>query len=125
MANRDITTIPHGALGIIALPGCEELAQKIDKYLVRWRSQQISEHKDTIAFAGYERDTYLLDAAFPRFGTGEGKCTLRDTARGADVFILCDVFNHGITYNIYGHTVPMSPDDHYANLKRADRKSVV
>lgn len=119
MANRDITTIPHGTLGIIALPGCEELAQKIDKYLVKWRSQQISEHKDTIAFAGYERDTYLLDAAFPRFGTGEGKCTLRDTARGADIFILCDVFNHGITYNIYGHTVPMSPDDHYANLKRA------
>lgn len=119
MANRDITTIPHGALGIIALPGCEELAEKIDKYLVKWRSQQISEHKDTIAFAGYERDTYLLDASFPRFGTGEGKCTLRDTARGADIFILCDVFNHGITYNIYGHTVPMSPDDHYANLKRA------
>lgn len=119
MANREITTIPHGALGIIALPGCEELAEKIDKYLIRWRSQQESEHKTTIAFAGYERDTYLLDASFPRFGTGEGKCTLRDTARGADVFILCDVFNHGITYNIYGHSVPMSPDDHYANLKRA------
>lgn len=119
MANRELTTIPHGALGIIALPGCEELAAKIDKYLVKWRSQQESEHKSTIAFAGYERDTYLLDASFPRFGTGEGKCTLRDTARGADVFILCDVFNHGITYNIYGHTVPMSPDDHYANLKRA------
>ncbi|MCH5170463.1 MAG: ribose-phosphate pyrophosphokinase [Oscillospiraceae bacterium] len=119
MANRELTTIPHGALGIIALPGCEELAAKIDKYLVKWRAQQESEHKSTIAFAGYERDTYLLDASFPRFGTGEGKCTLRDTARGADVFILCDVFNHGITYNIYGHTVPMSPDDHYANLKRA------
>lgn len=119
MANRELTTIPHGALGIIALPGCEELAAKIDKYLVKWRSQQESEHKSTIAFAGYERDTYLLDASFPRFGTGEGKCTLRDTARGADVFILCDMFNHGVTYNIYGHSVPMSPDDHYANLKRA------
>lgn len=119
MANREITTIPYGPLGIIALPGCEELAEKVDKYLVKWRSQQESEHKSTIAFAGYERDTYLLDASFPRFGTGEGKCTLRDTARGADIFILCDVFNHGITYNIYGHSVPMSPDDHYANLKRA------
>lgn len=118
MANREITTIPHGTLGIIALPGCEQLAEKIDKYLVRWRSQQESEHKSSIAFAGYERDTYLLDASFPRFGTGEGKCTLRDTARGADVFILCDVFNHGITYKIYGQSVPMSPDDHYANLKR-------
>lgn len=119
MANREITTIPYGPLGIIALPGCEELAAKIDKYLVRWRSQQESEHKSTIAFSGYERDTYLLDVTFPRFGTGEGKCSLHDTARGADVFIVCDMFNHGITYKMYGQSVPMSPDDHYANLKRA------
>lgn len=119
MANREITTIPYGPLGIIALPGCEELAAKIDKYLVRWRSQQESEHKSTIAFAGYERDTYLLDVTFPRFGTGEGKCSLHDTARGADIFIVCDMFNHGITYKMYGQSVPMSPDDHYANLKRA------
>ncbi len=119
MANREITTIPYGPLGIIALPGCEELAAKIDKYLVRWRSQQESEHKSTIAFSGYERDTYLLDVTFPRFGTGEGKCSLHDTARGADIFIVCDMFNHGITYKMYGQSVPMSPDDHYANLKRA------
>lgn len=119
MANREITTIPYGPLGIIALPGCEELAAKIDKYLVRWRSQQESEHKSTIAFSGYERDTYLLNVTFPRFGTGEGKCSLHDTARGADIFIVCDMFNHGITYKMYGQSVPMSPDDHYANLKRA------
>ncbi len=119
MANREITTIPYGPLGIIALPGCEELAAKIDKYLIRWRSQQESEHKSTIAFAGYERDTYIMDATFPRFGTGEAKCSLHATARGYDIFIVCDMFNHGITYKMYGSTVPMSPDDHFANLKRA------
>ncbi|MGN1161811.1 MAG: ribose-phosphate pyrophosphokinase, partial [Candidatus Fimenecus sp.] len=119
MADREITTIPNGPLGIIALPGCEEMAEKIDRYLVRWRSQQESEHKTTIAFSGYERDTYILNTSFPRFGTGEGKCSLHESVRGFDIYILIDPFNHGVTYKMYGNTVPMSPDDHYANLKRA------
>ncbi|MGN0539251.1 MAG: ribose-phosphate pyrophosphokinase [Candidatus Fimenecus sp.] len=119
MADREITTIPNGPLGIIALPGCEEMAEKIDRYLVKWRSQQESEHKSTIAFSGYERDTYILNTSFPRFGTGEGKCSLHESVRGFDIYILIDPFNHGVTYKMYGNTVPMSPDDHYANLKRA------
>ena len=119
MADREITTIPNGPLGIIALPGCEELAEKIDRYLVKWRSQQESEHKSSIAFAGYERDSFIMKASFPRFGTGEGKCSLYETVRGYDVYIVVDVFNHGVTYKMYDYTVPMSPDDHYANLKRA------
>lgn len=119
MADREITTIPNGPLGIIALPGCEEMAEKIDRYLVKWRSQQESEHKTTIAFSGYERDTYILNTSFPRFGTGEGKCSLHESVRGFDIYILIDPFNHGVTYKMYGNTVPMSPDDHYANLKRA------
>src|SRR5699024_8676907 len=77
------------------------------------------EHKNSIAFAGYERDTYLINATFPRFGTGEGKGTLSDSVRGYDIFIVADMFNHGLTYQMYGKTVPMSPDEHYANLKRA------
>lgn len=119
MADREITTIPYGPLGIIALPGCEELAEKIDRYLVKWRSQQESEHKSSIAFAGYERKSYIMDVDFPRFGTGEGKCSLHETVRGYDVYIVTDMFNYGVTYKMYGQTVPMSPDDHYANLKRA------
>ncbi|MGN0569554.1 MAG: ribose-phosphate pyrophosphokinase [Candidatus Fimenecus sp.] len=119
MADREITTIPNGPLGIIALPGCEEMAEKIDRYLVKWRSQQESEHKTTIAFSGYERETYILNTSFPRFGTGEGKCSLHESVRGFDIYILIDPFNHGVTYKMYGNTVPMSPDDHYANLKRA------
>lgn len=112
-------TIPVGQLGIIALPGCEELANKIDNYLIRWRFQRNSEHKDTLAFAGYEKSTYLINMDFPRFGTGEGKAALNQTVRGYDIYILCDVFNYGVTYKMYGMTVPMSPDEHYANLKRA------
>lgn len=118
-SEANYNTIPVGQLGIIALPGCEELANKIDNYLIRWRFQRNSEHKDTLAFAGYEKSTYLIDMTFPRFGTGEGKAALNQTVRGYDIYILCDVFNYGITYKMYGMTVPMSPDDHYANLKRA------
>ena len=60
---QEFTTIPYGPLGIIALPGCEELAQKIDRYLVKWRAQKQSEHKNSLSFAGYERDTYSRDSA--------------------------------------------------------------
>ena len=116
---QEFTTIPYGPLGIIALPGCEELAQKIDRYLVKWRAQKQSEHKNSLSFAGYERDTYIIDASFPRFGSGEGKGSLHESVRGYDIFIVCDMFNYGVTYNMYGQTIPMSPDEHFANLKRA------
>lgn len=112
-------TIPVGQLGIIALPGCEELAAKIDHYLKTWRYERNSEHKDTLAFAGYEKDTYIVDINFPRFGTGESKAALKQTVRGYDIFIICDCFNYGVTYKMYGMDVPMSPDDHFANIKRA------
>ncbi len=118
-SEANYNTIPVGQLGIIALPGCEELANKIDNYLIRWRFQRNSEHKDTLAFAGYEKSTYLINMNFPRFGTGEGKAALNQTVRGYDIYILCDVFNYGVTYKMYGMTVPMSPDEHFANLKRA------
>ena len=112
-------TIPVGPLGIIATPGCEELAQKINNYLTSWREERESEHKETIAFYGYQRDTFIVDADFTRFGSGEGKCLLHETVRGYDIYIICDCFNHGVTYNMYGYECHYSPDEHYANLKRA------
>ncbi len=117
--DNNFQTIPNGPLGIIALPGCEELAKKIDWYLASWRSQRHAEHKETLPFRGYERSSYLIDVRFPRFGTGEGKATIHQTVRGFDLFILCDCFNYGVTYEMYGMDVPMSPDEHFSNLKRA------
>ena len=69
-------TIPVGPLGIIATPGCEELAEKINNYLTSWRNERESEHKQSIAFYGYQRETFIIDADFTRFGSGEGKCVL-------------------------------------------------
>lgn len=117
--NEEFTTVPVGKLGIIALPGCEKLSEKIDNYLSTWRRERESEHKSTIAFSGYQKDSYILNVDFTRFGTGEGKATIKETVRGYDIFIVCDMFNYGLTYKMYGMDFPMSPDEHYANLKRA------
>lgn len=116
---QDFTSIPVGPLGIIACPGTEELAKKVDSYLVKWRAKNQSEHKNTIAFSGYERETYIIKADFPRFGTGEGKGHISETVRGYDIYIFIDAFNYGVTYKLRGIEVPLSPDEHYANLKRA------
>ncbi len=116
---EDFITIPVGRLGILALPGCEELAKKVDTYLINWRTQREVKHKDAFAFAGYHQDSYMVKAVFPRFGTGEGKCVISQSVRGYDIFILCDMYNHGVHYEMYGNDVMMSPDEHFANLKRA------
>ena len=115
---KEFMTIPVGPLGIIALPGCEELARKIDRYIVDWREKRDSEHKNTIAFSGYQKESYIINANFPRFGTGEAKAVITQTIRGYDLYIVIDAFNYGCTYKMYGREVPMSPDDHFANLKR-------
>ena len=51
-------------------------------------------------------------------GSGEGKAVINDTVRGYDLYIVTDCFNYSVTYKMYGMTVPKSPDDHYADLKR-------
>jgi ribose-phosphate pyrophosphokinase len=119
MSNEKILeTIPVGTLGIIALESSKTLGQKVNDYLVTWRNSRESEHKGTIAFAGYQRDSYLLDACCPRFGTGEAKGQIKESVRGSDLYLLVDVTNHSLTYTVCGKTNYMSPDDHYQDLKR-------
>ena len=115
---RNLETIPVGSLGVISLEGCRSLGQKIDYYLVKWRTERESEHKDSLAFAGYQRDSYLLDARVPRFGSGEAKGVIMESVRGTDLYILVDVCNYSLTYSLCGHENHMSPDDHYQDLKR-------
>ncbi|MBR5577373.1 MAG: ribose-phosphate pyrophosphokinase [Lachnospiraceae bacterium] len=115
---RNLESIPVGSLGMIPLKSCEELGEKVDYYLVKWRTEREHEHKNSLAFAGYQRDTYILSAKTPRFGSGEAKGVINESVRGYDVYIMVDVCNYSLTYSLSGHTNRMSPDDHYQDLKR-------
>ncbi len=112
---------PIAPLGIIAMPGCEELGRRANDYLMRWRTER-EESADDVSVLyttpGYKRDSFLLDVSCPRFGTGEGKALLKQSVRGYDLYIISDVAAYQIEYQMYGRTVPMSPDDHYSDLKR-------
>ncbi len=118
MLNQEIETIPVGALGLVPLASCEQLAEKVNHYLVEWREEKNSEHKDTIAFAGYQRDSYIIKSKISRFGSGEAKGQFEESIRGDDLYIMVDVCNYSLTYSLYGITNHMSPDDHFQDLKR-------
>lgn len=98
---EDIYNMPQGKLGIIAMKGCEELAKKIDNYIVSSRKCFNCRLDDHICLDGYQRDSYLIDVNFPRFSTGEGKAVINQTIRGFDLFIICDCFNYSVTYKMY------------------------
>ncbi len=116
---RKLESIPVGSLGLIPITGCEEMGKEIDYYLTRWRAERESEHKNSLAFSGYQRPTYIVNVDLPRFGTGEGKGVVSQTVRGMDLYLLVDVVNYSKTYRMFGEVNHMSPDDHYSNLKRA------
>ncbi len=115
---RVLNNVPVGALGIIALDGCTEMGNLINDYLVQWRHEDGADFKDELVFNGYERDSYLVDAKVPRFGTGEAKGILDESVRGMDLYVIVDVCNYNLTYTLNGHENHMSPDDHFQNLKR-------
>ena len=116
--DRVLDNIPVGSLGIIALDGCQDKVAKVDEYLVKWRKEANHEHKDDVVFAGYEQDSYLIDAKVPRFGSGEAKGIIEESVRGKDLYLVVDVLNYSLTYSLSGKTNHMSPDDHFQNLKR-------
>jgi len=95
----------YGELSVIGMRGCEKFVEQVEYYLREWRS-----HDDDVSF--------ISTAECPRFGSGEGKGMLHNSMRGHDVYIVSDCFNHGVTYKMFGQEVPMSPDDHFADLKR-------
>ncbi len=115
---RNLDSIPEGPLGIIPLESCGEIGKSIDEHLVRWRTVRQHEHENDITFKGYMRDTYMVDAECPRFGSGEAKGRIAQSIRGYDLFILLDVTNYSMTYKLCGIENHMSPDDHYQDLKR-------
>ncbi len=111
--------MPVAPLKIVALPSAERMARRVNDYIVNFRK---TVHNDKVkndpAFHGYIESNYLVNVSVPRFGSGEGKASFHESIRGKDLFLLVDVCNHSITYNMNGYTNHMSPDDHYQDLKR-------
>lgn len=110
--------MPVAPLKIVALESARRLAEEVNDYMVGFRKSVNNKVKNDPAFHGYKEDSYLAHFDCPRFGTGEAKAVFHESIRGKDLFILVDVCNHSITYNINGYTNHMSPDDHYQDLKR-------
>lgn len=115
---RNLENIPVGSLGMIPLNGCQEMGKRVDDYLVKWRHEDGHEHKNDVAYTGYEKDSYIVNTNVPRFGSGEAKGIINDSVRGKDLYLMVDVCNYSETYSLSGHINHMSPDDHFQNLKR-------
>ena len=115
---RNLDNIPAGTLGIIAIDGCQAIGKEVDHFITTWRHEDGHKFMDDVVFSGYQRDSYLVNAHVPRFGSGEAKGVIDESVRGMDLYILVDVCNYSLTYSMSGNTNHMSPDDHYQNLKR-------
>lgn len=116
--DKKIDTVPVGPLGLIPLKGMEEFTKKVNNYLVEWRKERESEHKGTLLFSEYEKDSYIIKSSISRFGSGEAKGTIEESVRGDDLYLLVDVCNYSMTYSLSGRINHMSPDDHFQDLKR-------
>ena len=115
---RNLDNIPVGSLGIIPVDGCQEMGDKVNDYLVKWRKESLNHHKEDLLFHEYVKDNYIIDAQVPRFGSGEAKGVIKESIRGMDLYLMLDVCNYSLTYSLNGQVNNMSPDDHFQNLKR-------
>ncbi|MBO5486543.1 MAG: ribose-phosphate pyrophosphokinase [Eubacterium sp.] len=117
MSQKDLTNIiPYGDLAIIPLESSKPIGKKVDEYIVGWRNK--TKPVSSIHFTNYKKDSYIIDAVCPRFGSGEAKGIINESVRGKDVYLLVDVCNHSLSYKVCGQINHMSPDDHYQDLKR-------
>ncbi len=94
-----------GKLSVMTLSGGEDFSERVNYYLKKFNEDA-------------ELETFLIPAKTTRFGTGEAKATILESVRSHDIYIIADVFNYGVKYKMYGQEVPMSPDDHFQDLKR-------
>ena len=112
-----LTMEPDGRLAIIPLASMKEMGDKVNDYLVEWRSSRVLSGA-VPNNGGYARPNYLIKTDIPRFGSGEAKGIVKESVRGDDIYIMVDVCNYSLTYNLAGMENVMSPDDHYQDLKR-------
>lgn len=110
--------MPFAPLGIIALEGSKELATLIDGHLTRQRGEFLAKHQKSEIPDGFIRESFLINFNCVRFMNGEGKAVINETVRGHDIYILADVGNYSCKFKMFGMDCPMSPDDHFQDIKR-------
>lgn len=110
--------MPVSPLGLIVHDSCRDLGEQIDKKIASFRKSENQNFRDSLAFWEYEKESYIVECNWPRFGSGEGKGVLIDTVRGKDIYILADVTNHSLSFKVNGFEHHMSPDDIYMDVKR-------
>ena len=123
MANNFVfnDSLPVAPLKLAALESCKDFASKVDSHIVQFRRNDIEvlkKRQENLQYRGYDADSYMLDCACPRFGSGEAKGIVNESVRGTDIYAMVDVTNYSLTYKMSGFTNHMSPDDHYQDLKR-------
>ncbi|MDD4081018.1 MAG: ribose-phosphate pyrophosphokinase [Eubacteriales bacterium] len=116
--DQNIVNLPYGPLGVITMAGMENMGEHVNEWLLKWHSLQEIQDQEYYTTPGVDRENFLIQAACPRFGTGEGKGVLHESVRGYDIYIIVDVCAYNVTYHMYDFEVPMGPDDHYQDLKR-------
>lgn len=117
--NEDFLTMPNAPLGLIAMPGFEEFGAKVNNWLMRWHeAQEALDDTPLFGVLGHNRKDFLINVSCPHFGNGEAKGMIESSVRGYDLYILCDIGAYNVTYKMYGKDVPLSPDEHFMNLKR-------
>ena len=91
-------------LKLIVMDNIEDIGKEVDEYLKEKNNSEGS---------------YMMKYSRVRFNNGEGKIVINETTRDKDVFILSDIGNYSITYDMHGVKVPMGPDEHFQDIKRA------
>lgn len=117
MSDNTVKT-PVAPLRILSLDGFRPMAEKVDRHISASRKAKEEASPDNFSFTGYYKESYLVNASVPRFSSGEAKGMISETIHGTDLFILADISNHHLTYNLFGTQNSMSPDDHFQDLKR-------
>ena len=110
-------SMPVAPIRIAAL-GCRELAEEVDRKLVKFRKELVERKQLSVIPQGYSEESFIVECECPRFGTGEGKGYIKESVRGTDLYIMVDVTNYSESYTVCGHENHMSPDNHFQDLKR-------
>ncbi len=117
MDGNKLSKIPYGQLGIIVHDSCKALGDQIDQFIAKRREDEFNK-SDSDYYLEKLQESYIIKSNTVRFANGEGKGILRESIRGKDIYILADIGNYNIKYNLFGIETRMSPDEIFQDIKR-------